>query len=312
MSRCRRSARVVPAAAGYALHPDVRRQGERPGRSPGPRSRRAVRGRERPRPGDGRCRRRRTWRCAAGCDLERLNLAPILKDPAQRSDLTGHATVDLKMASEPATAPVVDRIERHVCVRRAARRRAGIRREERDASRVAGRTADHARRPRRGVRRDRDGARLHRDAGARARRWRSIWPAAPSTSTCGSSRRRPACRSWRHDLSVADYHVSGTGAVDQRNGDVSTSPTSKGRTHRRRHDGEVRPDAVERSAYTARGSGRQPRPASPRRRAEDRGAGEAGVRQPHQRQRSTWRAACRATPASRRREQARPRRRPRR
>ena len=39
-------------------------------------------------------------------DLDRLNLAPLLKDPTQKSDLTGHATVDLRMKSEPATARV--------------------------------------------------------------------------------------------------------------------------------------------------------------------------------------------------------------
>ncbi len=43
-------------------------------------------------------------------DLNRLNLAPLLKDPAQRSDLTGHATVDLVFASAPAAAPAIDRL----------------------------------------------------------------------------------------------------------------------------------------------------------------------------------------------------------
>ena len=43
-------------------------------------------------------------------DVQRLNLAPILKDPAQRSDITGHAKVDLRMASRPATVPAADRV----------------------------------------------------------------------------------------------------------------------------------------------------------------------------------------------------------
>ncbi len=43
-------------------------------------------------------------------DLEQLNLAPLLKNPAQRSDLTGHANVDLKLPSSPASAPVLTRI----------------------------------------------------------------------------------------------------------------------------------------------------------------------------------------------------------
>ena len=46
-----------------------------------------------------------------GIDLQRFDLAPVLKDPSQKSDLTGHATVDLKMASQPATARAVDRIK---------------------------------------------------------------------------------------------------------------------------------------------------------------------------------------------------------
>ena len=43
-------------------------------------------------------------------DVERLNLAPILRDPAQRTDLTGHAKLDLAMKSAPASAPVTDRM----------------------------------------------------------------------------------------------------------------------------------------------------------------------------------------------------------
>src|SRR4051794_25696403 len=43
-------------------------------------------------------------------DVEKLNLAPLLKDPAQKSDITAHAAVDVKMASAPATAPALDRM----------------------------------------------------------------------------------------------------------------------------------------------------------------------------------------------------------
>jgi autotransporter translocation and assembly factor TamB len=43
-------------------------------------------------------------------NVERLNLAPLLKDPKQKSDITGHAIVDVKMASAPATAPALDRM----------------------------------------------------------------------------------------------------------------------------------------------------------------------------------------------------------
>lgn len=39
-----------------------------------------------------------------------LNLAPLVKDPAQASDITGRATVDVKMASAPADAPALERM----------------------------------------------------------------------------------------------------------------------------------------------------------------------------------------------------------
>lgn len=42
--------------------------------------------------------------------LERFNLAPLLKDPAQKSDLNGDATIDLVFASEPAASSFADRI----------------------------------------------------------------------------------------------------------------------------------------------------------------------------------------------------------
>src|SRR4029453_15402387 len=43
-------------------------------------------------------------------NVERLDLAPLLKSPAQRSDITGQARVDLRFASTPASKPVGDRI----------------------------------------------------------------------------------------------------------------------------------------------------------------------------------------------------------
>ena len=43
-------------------------------------------------------------------DLTRLNLAPLVKDPAQHSDLTGRATFDLVFASAPEAAPALDRL----------------------------------------------------------------------------------------------------------------------------------------------------------------------------------------------------------
>ncbi len=43
-------------------------------------------------------------------DLERLNAGPVLKAPAQRTDLTGHAKFALTLASAPDGAPALDRL----------------------------------------------------------------------------------------------------------------------------------------------------------------------------------------------------------
>ena len=47
-------------------------------------------------------------------DVERLDLAPILKNPAQKSEITGHAKLDLKVPSNPAGTPSLDRLRAHV------------------------------------------------------------------------------------------------------------------------------------------------------------------------------------------------------
>jgi autotransporter translocation and assembly factor TamB len=47
---------------------------------------------------------------AGTVNVERLNLAPILKNAAQRSDITGTAKLDLEMASTPPKAPILDRL----------------------------------------------------------------------------------------------------------------------------------------------------------------------------------------------------------
>lgn len=47
-------------------------------------------------------------------DTANLNLAPILKDPAQKSDINGHAAVDLQLASAPAAAPAIERLRGRV------------------------------------------------------------------------------------------------------------------------------------------------------------------------------------------------------
>ena len=42
--------------------------------------------------------------------VERLNLAPILREPSQRSDITGQAQLDLNVAATPAGAPINERL----------------------------------------------------------------------------------------------------------------------------------------------------------------------------------------------------------
>ena len=43
-----------------------------------------------------------------------LDLAPLLKDPRQKSDISGHAKVDLQVASAPAAAPAIERLRGRV------------------------------------------------------------------------------------------------------------------------------------------------------------------------------------------------------
>jgi hypothetical protein len=43
-------------------------------------------------------------------DLERLNIAPIVKEPARKTDLTGHAKVDIVIPSQPAGVRIMDRM----------------------------------------------------------------------------------------------------------------------------------------------------------------------------------------------------------
>jgi autotransporter translocation and assembly factor TamB len=43
-------------------------------------------------------------------DVQNLNLATILNDPSQRSNITGRAQIDIKVAAGPAAAPLTDRM----------------------------------------------------------------------------------------------------------------------------------------------------------------------------------------------------------
>ena len=48
--------------------------------------------------------------------IQHLNLAPVLKDPSDKSDITAHATLDVRTAAAPSSAPAIDRIRGHVAV----------------------------------------------------------------------------------------------------------------------------------------------------------------------------------------------------
>lgn len=102
--------RLVPAAAGYNLHPDLNVKAN------GPTDRLALDADVRSEAGNVRGHviadlQAPVLALRGGIDLQQIDLAPLLKDPSQKSDLTGHATVDVRMDSEPATAPVVDRVK---------------------------------------------------------------------------------------------------------------------------------------------------------------------------------------------------------
>lgn len=101
--------RVVPAVSGYALHPkfDVR--------ASGPADRLELELDVESEAGNVRGQvtadvKAPELAVKGTVDVERLDLAPVLEDAAQRSDITGHAKVDLRMATEPSGAPAMDRL----------------------------------------------------------------------------------------------------------------------------------------------------------------------------------------------------------
>lgn len=101
--------RVVPAAAGYALHPgfDIK--------ASGPADRLALDVNVRSEAGNVRGQLTADVEGPAmgaegNLHVERLNLARVLKDPAQRSDITGRARLDLRVAGAPEAAPITERI----------------------------------------------------------------------------------------------------------------------------------------------------------------------------------------------------------
>jgi autotransporter translocation and assembly factor TamB len=101
--------RVVPAASGYGLHPVVSIKAS------GPAERLGLELDVRSEAGNVRGQLTADVQAPdlafkGEIDAERLNLAPILKSPSQRSNITGHGTIDLQVASAPAGARVMDRI----------------------------------------------------------------------------------------------------------------------------------------------------------------------------------------------------------
>ncbi|HEU4939102.1 MAG TPA: translocation/assembly module TamB domain-containing protein [Vicinamibacterales bacterium] len=101
--------RVVPQAAGYDLHPTIDLKAD------GPAENLKLDVNIRSEAGDVRGQlttdvQAPNFAARGDVDVDRLNLAPILRHPAQRTNLTGHAKLNLALKSAPATAPVADRM----------------------------------------------------------------------------------------------------------------------------------------------------------------------------------------------------------
>jgi hypothetical protein len=101
--------RIVPRAAGYNLHPRIALKAD------GTAERLALDLDMQSEAGNLRGRltgdvQAPDFSARGDVSVERLNLAPLLKDPAQRSDITGHGRLDVTMKSTPASVPVADRV----------------------------------------------------------------------------------------------------------------------------------------------------------------------------------------------------------
>ena len=100
--------RVVPAATGYQLHPGFEI------RADGPADRLALDLNVRSEAGNVQGQLTADVEGPAmgaegNLQVERLNLARLLKDPAQRSDITGRARLDIQVAGTPQAAPILER-----------------------------------------------------------------------------------------------------------------------------------------------------------------------------------------------------------
>jgi autotransporter translocation and assembly factor TamB len=101
--------RVVPAIASYELHPalDIK--------ASGPAERMTLDVDVRSEAGDVRGQITAdldgpAFGAEGDVQVEHLNLATLLQDPEQRSDITGRARIDLQVAAAPATAPMTERV----------------------------------------------------------------------------------------------------------------------------------------------------------------------------------------------------------
>ena len=100
--------RVIPALAGYRLHPDMTVKAN------GPLERMALDLDVRSEAGSVKGQitgdfKGPVFGVEGEVDLNRLNLAPILRNPAQHSDITGHARLDVEFPDTPAGAPLNER-----------------------------------------------------------------------------------------------------------------------------------------------------------------------------------------------------------
>ena len=101
--------RVVPAAAAYPLHPELNIKAN------GPAERLALDLDVRSEAGNVRGQLTADVKGPAlGAEgdvhVEHLNLAPLLRNPQQRSDITGRAQIDIDVAGTPAAAPINERM----------------------------------------------------------------------------------------------------------------------------------------------------------------------------------------------------------
>jgi autotransporter translocation and assembly factor TamB len=101
--------RIIPALAPYALHPTFELKVD------GPLDRMGLSVNLRSEAGNLRGQLTADAQgpdlgAAGEVEVERLNLASLVRDPAQRSDITGRARVDLTVAAAPEAAPLMDRL----------------------------------------------------------------------------------------------------------------------------------------------------------------------------------------------------------